>query len=148
MKVTMSGLWLNKPGKSIIVHMLAKSRQPLRVLYVVHTVSPHGRVVLPNDEDYNLNTEPQDGEFYQHEEGLQGSFEIDLIGLLEMEVDIERVVDEDSRDEVENPKDIVFLDRLHRGADSDDEEADENLDMVDSDADTDNPANPDRGDRF
>jgi hypothetical protein len=65
-----------------------------------------------------------------------------------MEVDIERVVDEDSRDEVENPKDIVFLDRLHLGADSDDEEADENLDMVDSDDDTYDPANPDRGDRF
>jgi hypothetical protein len=104
-------------------------------LYVVHIISPHGRLPLPNDEDYDLNPETHDGEFYQHEEGLQGSFEIDLTRLVEMETDIERVVDKDSRDEVENPKDIVFLDRLHLGVDSDDEEEDEDLDMVDSDDD-------------
>jgi hypothetical protein len=42
----------------------------------------------------------------------------------------------------------VFLDRLHLGVDSDDEEEDEDLDMVDSDDDMYNPANPDRGDCF
>lgn len=125
-----------------------QTEENLKGWYVVHTISPHGRLPLPNDEDYNLNPETHDGEFYQHEEGLQGSFEIDLTGLVEMETDIERVVDEDSGDEVENPKDIVFLDRLHLGVDSDDEEADEDLDMVDSDDDMYNPANPDRGDRF
>jgi hypothetical protein len=125
-----------------------QTEESLKGWYVVHTVSPHGRLPLPNDEDYNFNTEPHDGEFYQHEEGLQGTFEIDLTGLVEMEVDIERVVGEGSGDEVENPKDIVFLDRLHLGADSDDEEADENLDMVHSDDEDYNPANPDRGDHF
>ena len=60
-----------------------------------------------------------------------------------MEVDNERVVDKDVADEVENLNDLEFLDRWQLGNDNDEEKADEDLDMVDSDDDTYNLANPD-----
>jgi len=75
---------------------------------IVNKVSPHGKVPIPNDEDYNLNPITYDGEFIQ-KEGLEGMFEIDLIEAIEMEVDNERVVDEDVADEVENVKDLQLL---------------------------------------
>jgi len=40
-------------------------------------VSPHGKVPVPNNEDYNIDPNIYDGVFFQ-EDGLEGSFEIDL----------------------------------------------------------------------
>jgi hypothetical protein len=68
----------------------------------VHKVSPHGKVPVPNDEDYNLDPSTYDGEFFQ-EEGLEGRFEIDLTEADRM--DVETVVDEEE-DEVQNVKDL------------------------------------------
>jgi hypothetical protein len=60
----------------------------------VYKVSPHGKLPVPNDEDYNLASDTYVGEFFQ-EDGLEGQFEIDLTEAIGMEVDIEMVVDED-----------------------------------------------------
>ena len=49
----------------------------LKGWYIVHKVSPHGKVPVPNDKDYNFDPNTYDGEFFQ-EEGLEGRFEIDL----------------------------------------------------------------------
>jgi hypothetical protein len=37
----------------------------------MHKVSPHGKLPVPNDEDYNLDPNTYDREFFQ-EEGLEG----------------------------------------------------------------------------
>jgi hypothetical protein len=37
----------------------------------VYKVSPHGRLPVPNDEEYNLDPDTYDGEFFQ-EDGLEG----------------------------------------------------------------------------
>ena len=71
----------------------------------MHRVSPHGKVPLPNDEDYNLDPNTYDGEFFQ-EEGLEGRFEIDLTEAIRMEVDNETVIEEDAGDKVQNVKDL------------------------------------------
>jgi hypothetical protein len=73
----------------------------------VYKVSPHGRLHVPNDEDYNLDPDTYDGEFFQ-EDGLEGRFEIDLTEASGMDVDIEMVVDEED-DEVQNDNDLVIL---------------------------------------
>jgi hypothetical protein len=44
---------------------------------MVHKISPHAKLPVPNNEDYNFNPNTYDGKFFQ-EEGLQGRFEIDL----------------------------------------------------------------------
>jgi hypothetical protein len=117
---------------------------------IVHKVSPHGKVPVPNDEDYNLDPNTYDGEFFQ-EEGLEGRFEIDLTEAMEIEVDNERVHDEDAGDEVQNVKDLQMLERLHSDNDNDDSIAPSDsvdYDMVDSDDETYDPANPDHEDYF
>jgi hypothetical protein len=58
-------------------------------------------------QDYNLDPDTNDGEFFQ-EDGLEGRFEIDLIEAIGMDVDIEMVVDEEE-DEVQNDNDLVIL---------------------------------------
>jgi hypothetical protein len=81
----------------------------------VYKVSPHGRLPVPNDEDYNL----------------EGLFAIDLTEAIVMEVDIEMVVDEEE-DEVQNDNDLVILE----GNDINDELAPSDgvdYEMVDSD---------------
>ena len=78
----------------------------------MHRVSPHSKVPVPNDKDYNLDPNTYDGEFFQ-EEGLEGRFEIDLIEAIGMEVDNETVIEEDTGDEVQNVKDLQMLERLH-----------------------------------
>jgi hypothetical protein len=116
----------------------------------VHKVSPHGKVPVPNDEDYNLDPNTYDGEFFQ-EEGLEGRFEIDLTEAMGMEVDNERVLDEDAGDKVQNVKDLQMLERLHLGNDNDDIFAPSDsidYDMVDSDDETYDPTNPDHEDYF
>jgi hypothetical protein len=69
-----------------------------------------------------------------------------------MEVDNEWVVDEDARDEVQNVKDLQMLERLHLGNNNDDNIAPSDsvdyFDMVDSDDETYDPANPDHEDYF
>jgi hypothetical protein len=117
----------------------------------VHQVSPHGRLVVPNDEDYNFNPSTYDGEFYQ-EDVLQGRLVIDLTEAIGMEVDNERVDDEEEGDEVQNAKDIEMLERLH--IDDDDEgnnepsDNDVYLDNFDSDDETYHPDNPNNDDYF
>ena len=81
----------------------------------MYKISPHGKLPVPSNEDYN-----NDREFFQ-EEGLEESFEIDLTDVIEMEIDNERVVHEaEVRDEVENVHDLELLERLRLGWDSED----------------------------
>jgi hypothetical protein len=112
----------------------------------MHNVSPHAKVPVPNDEDYNLDPNTYDGEFFQ-EEGLEGSIEIDLTEAIGMEVDNERVDDEDDGDEVQNVRDLQLLDQVHLGSDNDDNNAPSDsvdyINMPDSDDETYDPANPD-----
>jgi hypothetical protein len=61
---------------------------------VVYKVSPHDELPVPNDEDYNLDPNTYDGDFFQ-EDGLEGHFEIDLTEGVRMELYIEMVVDEE-----------------------------------------------------
>ena len=60
----------------------------------MHQLLPHGRCHVPNNEDYNFNPNTYDGEFYQ-EDGLQGRLVIDLKEAIGIEVDNERVDDEE-----------------------------------------------------
>lgn len=122
---------------------------------VVYEVSPHGRLPVPNNEDYNIDPNTYDGEFFQ-EDGLQGCFEIDLTGEMEMEVDEddERVDDEeDAGDEVSNAKDLLLLEQLRLGLDEDippsEHVSDCDLDMHDSDDNDEyDSTNPDQDDYF
>jgi hypothetical protein len=105
----------------------------------VYKVSPHDKLPIPNDEDYNLDPDTYDGEFFQ-EDGLEGRFEIDLIEAIGMEVDIKMVVDEED-DEVQNENDVEILE----GNDINDELAPSDgvyYEMVDSDDETYDLANP------
>jgi hypothetical protein len=106
----------------------------------VYKVSPHGRLHVPNDEDYNLDPDTYDGEFFQEDE-LKGRFEIDLTEAIRMDVDIEMVVDEED-DDVQNDNDLVILE----GIDINDKLASSDgvdYEMVDSDDESYDPANPD-----
>jgi hypothetical protein len=124
-----------------------KTRPDLSGWFVVHKVSPHGRLPAPNDEDYIFNPSTYDGEFYQ-EDGLEGRFEIDLTGEIGMDVD-NVMVDDDADDgyEVQNAKDLQMLERLRIGFDDEDNippsDNIEDFDMVDSDDESYDPANPD-----
>ena len=114
---------------------------------IVHKVSPHGKLPIPNDADYNLDPNANEREFFQ-EDGLEGSFEIDLTDLMGMEVDNEKV-DDDARDEVENVRDLEFL-RLGRDNEEDIPPSDTAgaVDMADSDDEDYDPANLDLDDYF
>ena len=113
---------------------------------VVYKVSPHGKLPVPNNEDYNNGRE-----FFQ-EEGLEGSFEIDLSDVMGMEVDNQRIADEEAGDEVENAHDLELLERLRLGRDSEDDiPPSNNADYVEepnSDDEDYDPANPDYDDYF
>jgi hypothetical protein len=112
-----------------------QTKEHLKGWDVVYKVSPHDRLPVPNDEDYNLDPDTYDGEFFQ-EDGLEGRFEIDLTEAIRMDVDIEMVVDE-----VQNVNDLVILE----GNDINDELApSDGVDyvMVDSDVESYDPANP------
>ena len=69
--------------------------------------------------------------------------EIDLTGEIEMEADEEWVVDEEDADEVHDPRDLKMLDGLQLGNDSDEDEAVDDLEALDSDDDTYRSDNPD-----
>jgi hypothetical protein len=107
---------------------------------VVYKVSPHGKLPVPNGEDYNLDPNTYDEEFFQ-EDGLQTRFKIDLTEAIGMEVDTKMVVDEED-DEVQNENDLIILE----GNDINDELAPSNgvdYEMVDSNNDSYDPTNPD-----
>jgi hypothetical protein len=95
----------------------------------------------------NIRISADDGEFYQ-EDGLEGRFEIDLTGEIGMDVD-NVMVDDDADDgyEVQNAKDLQMLERLRIGIDDEDNippsDNIEDFDMVDSDDESYDPANPD-----
>jgi hypothetical protein len=117
-----------------------QTKEHLKGWDVVYKVSPHRRLPVPNDEDYNLDPDTYDGEFFQ-EDGLEGRFEIDLTEAIGMDVDIEMVVDEEE-DEVQNDNDLVILE----GNDINDELAFSDgveIEMVDSDDESYDSANPD-----
>jgi hypothetical protein len=120
-----------------------KTDPRLQGWYIVHKVSPHGKLPRPNDDDYNLNPPTHDEEFYQQDKGLPGMFEIDLTSEIEMEVDEDVwVVDEEAADEVRDPRDLKMLDGLELGNDSDEDEVDDDLEALDSDDDTYHLDNP------
>jgi hypothetical protein len=119
---------------------VCQTKEHLKGWDVVYKVSPHGKLPVPNDEDYNLDPDTYDREFFQ-EDGLEGQFEIDLTEAIGMEVYIEMVVDEEE-DEVQNENDLVILE----GNGINDEIAPSDgvdYEMVDSDDETYDPANPD-----
>lgn len=110
---------------------------------VVYKVSPHGRLPIPNNEDYNIDPNTYDGEFFQ-ENGLTGNFVIDLTDAIDIEVEDDESGD-DSGDDVRNERDVQLLEKIQLGIDEDmreDEEPDA-LEMRDSDDDTYHPDNPD-----
>jgi hypothetical protein len=114
----------------------------------VYKVSPHGRLPVPNNEDYNIDPNTYDGEFFQ-EDGLPGNFVIDLteaIEIMEGEDD-EMVDDEDAGDEVHDERDVELLEKVQAGLDEDISPSDEGphyLDMRDSDDETYDPDNVDQ----
>jgi hypothetical protein len=113
--------------------MSAKQKNILRVGMLC-------KLPVPNDEDYNLDPNTYDKEFFQ-EDGLEGRFEIDLTKAIEMEVDIEMVVDEED-DEVQTENDLEILEVN----DINDELAPSDgvdYEMIDSDDETYDLANPD-----
>jgi hypothetical protein len=114
-----------------------QTREHLTGWDVVYKVSPHGRLPVPNDEDYNLDPDTYDGEFFQ-EDGIEGRFEIDLTEAIGMDVDIEMVVEEED-DEVQNDNDLGILEGNDEVVSSDDVE----IEMLDSDDESYDPANPD-----
>ena len=56
---------------------LCQTNDRLKGWDVVYKVSPYGKIPVPNNEDYNMDPNIYDGVFFQ-EDGLEGSFEIDL----------------------------------------------------------------------
>ena len=102
---------------------------------VVYKVSPYGKLPMPVDEDYNplINTNTYEGEFFQEEGGLTGNLVIDLT---DMDVD-----GEDVEEEVQDPDDLAFLDRLSaQSADAAEESESSVDDTRDSDDETEAPA--------
>jgi len=120
---------------------------------VVYKVSPHSKLPILNNEDYNIDPNTYVGEFFQ-EDGLEGSFQIDLTEAIGMEVENERVDNEEAADEVHNVQDLQLLERLHLDNDSDDdsvpplEHGIDYLDTRDSDDETYDPDNPDYDEYF
>jgi len=118
---------------------------------VVYKVSPHGRLPVPNNEDYNIDPNTYDGEFFQ-EDGLEGRFEIELTE--DEDVENEMLVDEDVGDVVENVNDLTLLEKLRLGNDSDDDDEpplhqnSDYIEMRDSDDENYDPDNPDHDDYF
>jgi hypothetical protein len=84
-----------------------QTKEHLKGWDVVYKVSPHGKLLVRNNEDYNLDLDTYDREFFQ-EDGLEGRFEIDLSETIGMEVDIKMVFDEED-DEVQNENGLEIL---------------------------------------
>jgi hypothetical protein len=83
---------------------------------VVFKVSPHGKLPMPNEDDYNnINPITYEGDFYQEQED-DGDFDILMGGLEDLENDAQN-----RGEAVVNIKDIDMLSKLHLDADDDDE---------------------------
>jgi hypothetical protein len=110
---------------------------------VVYNVSPHDKLPVPNDEDYNLDPNTYDREFFQID-GPEGWFEIDLTEAIKMEV-----VDEEE-DKVQNENALEILEELHLDNDNDELVPSDDVEfvMVNSDDETYDSANPDHEDYF
>ena len=125
---------------------LCKTDKCLKGWDVVYKVSPHGRLPVPNNEDYNIDPNTYDGEFFQ-EDGLPENFVIDLTEAIGMEVeDDERVYDDDDGGEIHNERDVELLEKVQLGVHEDITPSDEgphDLDDRDSDDETYDPDNPD-----
>jgi len=85
---------------------------------VVHKVLPHGGVPVPNKEDYIIDMDTYEGEFYQ-EEGLDGTFVIDLTEAMDVAIGVK----DDDDVEVEDVRDIQLLEQLRLDNDDDDNDA-------------------------
>ena len=120
---------------------------------VVYKVSPHGKLPIPNNEDYNIDPNTYAGEFFQ-EDGLDGNFQIDLTEAMGMELDNERIDNDNVGDEVHNVKELELLERLRLVNDSDDdsvpplEHGVDYIDTRDSDDETYDPSNLDHDEYF
>jgi hypothetical protein len=104
---------------------------------VVYKVSPHGILPVPNNEDYNINPDTYEGEFFQ-KDGLPGDFVIDLTeAFRKMEVE------DDDGDEVGDERDIELLEKVAVGLHVDAPPLEEylDMDMRDSDDETYDPDN-------
>jgi len=132
--------------------------ESLKGWYLVHLVSPCGKAPVPNDDDYNFDITADSGEFYQPE-GLKGRLSIDIDSLMGMEVDND--IDEDEGEVVQDPKDIMMLERWRSRRDrvvqddggGEDSGDDEDLDFDNIDSDDDNSDDEEattiiRGDKF
>ena len=101
----MSILWLNKPRKFIISHTHAKltivSRVGMSCRRYRHMVNYLFRTM-------NIDPNTYAGEFFQ-EDGLEGTFQIDLTEAMGMELDNERIDNDDAGDEVHNVNDLELL---------------------------------------
>jgi hypothetical protein len=60
--------WPNKPYKCIISHMLAKQKNILRVGMLRIRYHRTTNYLFQNDEDYNLDLDTYDIEFFQEDE--------------------------------------------------------------------------------
>jgi hypothetical protein len=114
-----------------------KTDERLQGWDVVYKVSPHGRLPVPNNEDYNINPDTYEGEFFQ-DDGLPGDFVIDLteaLGTMEVE--------DDDGDEVDDERDIELLEKVAVGLHVDAPPSEEylDMDMRDSDDETYDPNN-------
>jgi hypothetical protein len=108
-----------------------KTNERLQGWDVVYKVSPHGRLPVPNNEDYNIGPNTYEGEFFQ-EDGLPRDFVIDITEALEI-----MEVEDDGGEEIDDDDDVVLLEKVAAGQDVDAPPADEYLeDMRDSDDET------------
>ena len=139
-------MWLNKPHKFIISHTHAKPTTVFGVGMLCIKYRPTANFLSQTTKITTMI------ESFFQEEGLQGSFEIDLSDEIGMEVDNEREVDDEGGDEVQNIQDLQLLERLHLGKDSEDDippsDSAGYVDIADSDDEDYDPANPNYDDYF
>ena len=92
-------------------------KEELKGWEVVFKVAPHGKLPMPNEDDYNnINPITYEGDFYQEEEG-GGDFDVQMVDL-EEPVDDAHILGE----AVVNLKDIHMLDQFHCDSDFGDDE--------------------------
>jgi hypothetical protein len=93
-------------------------KEELKGWKVVFKVSPHGKIPMPNEDDYNnINPITYEGDFIQEEED-GGDFDVLMGGLEDLEDDAQI-----RGEAVVNIKDIDMLSKLHLDkSDSDDHE--------------------------
>jgi len=90
--------------------------------YVVYDVPPHGKLPVPNEEDYQPHIDPDtyEGEFFQETRVAKKHFGNSSTFRKNMEVDNDNETDDDEEEEVEHEEvtdanDLSLLDRLRKG---------------------------------